>query len=293
MIFQELALEFWPDYDKNTLMLTGFECFRFPLDHIHYYGGVLEDILGSVCRDILNPNIINAASMMRRFLKRVVEAERLTEIKGCAAEVYLPSLGTYRMTSEFTARDYKEGQQHKVVLFLFTKGLILAVATKGLSLFKKDETYAYDSKYSIDQIELDEPDNCFRLKDAHSKLTYYKITEKREFLKKDTKSMLEFFEGIGRLKKIQNTEVARISEYDCDVSGQECVNMAVINRNKCREGIIDKINPSMQLVEAINVRVCDKFIFKRREEQLEILSHRNRKMLFWKWCKEENKDNLE
>lgn len=266
--FQEQSLD---TCDEEILLLTGYECFRFPLDHLQFYERAFSGILDS---GRVSQSVANATRLLRDLLKRIREAGKLSQIQ--SLELFLPRLGTYLMSSEFSIRDYSEGQQHKAELFLFSGGILVAKEKKGLSLFKRESDLLYDSHYQMEQIELDV--DCFRLKDSESKLTCFKVTEKRrELLKWDQpKVMSKFLKQIGKIKRIHRMEITGISCLGYDLGDREAINLECVkgtrklhsDRGELCSFKTDKLirtsfNSCLPLVEAFNVRLCNAVVFNR------------------------------
>lgn len=272
--------------NEDLLLLTGYECFRFPMDHLKFYERVFCDLLNTG-RSLLS--VINASKLMDKLLKRIEKASKFAEIKNC--DVFLPLLGTYLMSADFIVRDYKEGQQHKAELFLFDKGVLLA-KQKGLSFFRRESELEYDSYYSLDQIELS-LDNCFRLKDEVTKLTVYKVIEKR----RETKCMIEFMKKIKEKKRIFEMEIVRSgNDLNQDLGDQEAINLDVLRRHlgkreirglgvemfKVDHTVRTSVNTCVSFVEAFNVKLCQKIVLKRNTRASEN-QERYRRSIRDKW----------
>lgn len=219
-------------------------------------------------------SVLNAVSGLGKLLARIQEASAFKKIQNC--EVYLPSLGTFISAEPFYLRDYKEGQLHRGKLFLFAKGILVA-KQKGLRKFKKNSDLEYDSFFELSDITLDL--ECFRLQDHKSKLTCYKVTEKRrEFLRWEyPKAMAEFLVEIRKLKaKTTNEQTLQgINELASDLDNQEAINWDVI-LGKGNETEVLNFLPSNEtiqtrcmrngeeLVEAVNITLCYQVMWKRR-----------------------------
>lgn len=258
------------------------------MEHLLNYGHILDQLVQYLKKDTARGEEEQTASwitkteeLLKRFLKRMVEAEKIMDLD--SLDIYLPHLGPYLMCDEFVARDYKEGQQHKVALFLFEKGIIMAMMVhKGIKVFQR--IIVYDSFYSLDQIELDEQANCFRLKDPHSRLTCYKIICRREFLRSETKSMMEFLTTIGQLKEVKDRTVFRLNEATADVGDREALNLGLFRR-KSRELVADQALSPLKthpFVEVVNVPLCHQFILDSKEDLEFINNHRAEKMNRWR-----------
>lgn len=246
--------------NEDMLLLTGYECFRFPLDHLHFYGRAFAELADA---GKSSPIVLNVSSLLEKFLRRMEQCSKL-EIQNC--EVFLPSLGTYLESAEFVVRDYKEGQQHKAELFLFKHGILLA-KQKGRTFFKRDSELEYDSYYAFDQIELSS--QCFRLKDATSKLTVYKVIEKR----RETKSMIEFLEQITRIKKTLEMRIFCVAtDLSCDLGDREVINLEVLKRqstnglllqHKLDHTVRVSAHGQVSFVEAFNTKLCNDMVLRR------------------------------
>lgn len=171
----------------------------------------------------------NAAKLLQQLLQRIEEASKLSEIRNL--QVFLPRLGTYLMSAEFSVRDYKEGQHHRAALYLFMGGVLLA-KQKGMTLFRRNSDLEFDSFYTMNQIELDI--DCFRLKDATTKLTAYKVMEKRrELLRWDAcRSMETFLVRMRGLKETLGQVTVQSNELRFDLGDGEVINIEAIKRRQ-------------------------------------------------------------
>lgn len=222
--FQEHAID---QYTEDILLLTGYECFQFPVDHLHFYRGTFGELISN--EQPPPQSVIDVGEMLNKLLRRISEAARFsTEIRNC--ETFLPVLGTYKMSSELMVRDYKEGQVHKAELFLFSLGVLVA-RQKSVTWFSRKECELdYDSYFTMDQIELDT--DCFRLKDPTTKLTCYKVMERRrDLLHWDTpRNMKEFLQSLEELKRGLDIPIVRIEDLDHDLGDMEVINASAVEK---------------------------------------------------------------
>lgn len=227
--------------------------------------------------------ISEADALLKRFLNRVLEVDKIPHLNNC--DIYLPHLGPYLMCEEFLARDYKEGQQHRVALFLFTKGIIMAmVLHKGIRVFQKTVAYDFDSFYSLDQVALDEQANCFRLKDPHSRLTCYKIICKKEFLRSDSKSLMDFIARIRKLQDVLHRSVFRLNEASCDLGDREALNLRLVQGISRELASKESLAPNLSIhpfVEVINIPLCRRLVLESQAKLGFIVHHRMEKFNRW------------
>lgn len=292
---QEGSLEY---ADEDLLLLTGFECFQFPLDHLRMYEQTFDELR---CTDRAPFSILGASNLLRHLLTRIEEASKLHVIKNC--EVFFPRLGTYLTSAEFSVRDYNEGQQHRAELFLFARGVLVA-KQRGLSIFKPDSNLEYDSFFGIDQIEIDDT-GFFRLRDAASQLTCYKVTERR-FLKWSANAPMATFLGKVRTIKEGRERKCRIGLGDLsfDLGDSEAINMEIVDRKlnlrpssggelklfRRVHTVRVSVNTCRSFSEAVNTRLCNSLVYKRHRKREAEDVQGEREIGFGKCVEKEPKD---
>lgn len=269
--FQENSL-----IDDDLLLLSGYECFRFPLDHLKYYVRAIAEI-NSTGTNPAPVIIFRCVEILQMLCARIDEVSKVQTIRGL--DLFLPSLGTYLMSGEFAMRDYMEGQVHnKTELYLFTEGVLVA-KQKGLTLLHRLSDLEYDSFYSMDHIELDT--DCIRLKDPTSKLTVYKIMErKRGLLKWDIpKALPGFLEHIGNIQQIFNMPMWRSSDMNYDLGDLEAINIKYLedkkfpgNCGRLKAFASERVvrvsrNKTATFVEVFNLSLCNTEHCKRHNNQ--------------------------
>lgn len=210
-------------------MMTGYEMYQLPRDHIKFLNKFLSELMEVYVLDqklCHGRELILADRHMERFITRLSELERIHDIQNC--DIFLPNLGTYIDSGEFLARDYNEGQWHKVVLFLFGAGLLMTTLHKGLLSQFQQPILKYDSLYSFDMIDLDVAQNFIRLKDVPSGKTTYKIQQNKP---KQRGNMSAFLEKIASFKKALDQKIPRLNELNGECCDREAVNIGLARRN--------------------------------------------------------------
>lgn len=201
------------------------------MDHLKYYEKFLnefQEMFVNSLNHTKSRDIFLAVNLMQAFQKRINELERIHEIRNC--DIYLPDLGTYVSSSEFVARDYREGQHHKILMLLLERGVLVAFVKKGAgkSTFRGG-VLEFDSFFKLDMVEPDKVVNCIRLRDHVLNMTSYKVKDKTSLRGKS--KMRHFVDRILEMKNASALNVIKLTEMNNDVADREAINIGVARKN--------------------------------------------------------------